>query len=244
MNRVYVQFSIDQLKSDNRARYYLSYLKIRCVASKLNAGYFTFIDFCDAIDLKERSARKHLNALLKQGFIQDKGNGKYKIVRALDLFKSHRKNKALILTDSQLMAYSVKDISFFRSELIELANQKVKDAQKALVKGYTVYSQKDKCRIKVQDNTLREWDDLLSVSYTVKLTGLSESTIKRLRKKQTLVNYTSKTYCYPAYILQGDLSGKNLHQTRKGFWFPFNGQVFFTSTSKRILNTDTIIKRV
>lgn len=197
MIRIYLRHLDILLKSDNRNRIFLSYLKIR-YSSKGRCGGFNLSDLIESLQVSDTTARKALKRLIDYGYVSPTKKGLYKVNSFKSLIGDNLHEKFFKITTEQLFSYSWKNISHFRAMLVELRVQQNRNIRKKLRKGYTITDRHGvKEKIKSQSN--KEFDTLVASTYASKLVNKSYSTCLRYRNKQNLVNYSKRdiqTYKY------------------------------------------------
>lgn len=190
MNRIYLRHIDLLLKSDNRSRIFLSYLKIR-YSSKGRCGGFNLSNLIESLQVSDTTARKALKRLIDYGYVSPIKKGLYKVNSFKSLVGDNLHEKFFKITTEQLFSYSWKNISHFRAMLVELRVQQNRNIIKKLRKGYTITDRHGvKEKIKSQSN--KEFDTLVSSVYSGKLVGKSFSTIIKYRIKQSLVTYSKR----------------------------------------------------
>ena len=190
MQRIYLRHIDLLIKSDNRSRIFLAYLKIRST-SKHRCGGFNLSQLIETLNVSDTSARKSLKRLIDYKYVSEVKKGLYKINSFKTLVGDNLHERIFKITEEQLFSYSWKNISHFRAMLVELRVQQNRNTRKKLRKGFTITDRHGvKERIKSQSN--KEFDTLVASTYSAKLTGKSYSTILRYRTRQTLVTYSKR----------------------------------------------------
>lgn len=92
MIRIYLRDIDLILKSDNRSRIFLSYLKIR-EHSKQRCGSFKLQDLIVSLSVSDTSARKHLKSLLRYGYIIENKRNSYRVVSQKKIIGSNKHEK-------------------------------------------------------------------------------------------------------------------------------------------------------
>lgn len=190
MNRIYLRHLESLIKSDNRSRAFLSYMKIR-YSSKGRCGGFNLTDLIESLQVSDTSARKALKSLLVYQYVTEVKKGLYKVNSFKGLIGDNLHERFFKITTEELFSYSWKNISSFRAMLVELRVQQNRNIRKKLRKGFTI-TDRQGVREKIKSQSNKEFDTLVASTYTSKMTGKSYSTILRYRHKQTLVTYSKK----------------------------------------------------
>lgn len=236
MNRVFINFGIEQLRSDNRCRNMMYYLQIRC-KTRNHSGWFTEKLFASTIGLIPRTAKKHLKNLIDAGFVNKPNNGAYRIVSQKNLFNAHKIDKCYMMSDEQIMSFSWKNIASFRSIITELEVQRYKNHQKVKERGYTKIDQRSKASDKVKkDVSIKPWHNLVSLSLAGILGNFSGETARRYRKRQTLSTYTwdGFTIYSEDKTKTKESSGKELELKTGEHKFEFFNRVIVSPCSVRV----------
>jgi len=190
MIRIYLRHLDILLKSDNRSRIFLSYLKIR-YTSKGHCGGFNLQDLALSLQVSDTTARKALKRLIDYGYVSPVKKGLYKVNSFKSLVGDNLHEKFFKLTTEQLFSYSWRNISHFRAMLVELRIQQNRNIRKKLRKGYTI-TDRHGVREKIRSQSNKEFDTLVASTYTSKLVNKSYSTCLRYRNKQWLVTYSKR----------------------------------------------------
>lgn len=188
MIRIYLRDIDLILKSDNRSRIFLSYLKIR-ESSKQRCGGFKLQDLIVSLNVSDTSARKHLKSLLGYGYVVETKKNLYRVVSQKKIIGYNKHEKFFKILPEQVFSYNWTNISSFRALLVELRNQVNRNKRKALNRGFTVIDHNG-VREKIKRQSKKEFDTLMSTTYVSTYTEKHFSTISKYRRKQSLVTYS------------------------------------------------------
>jgi len=190
MNRIYLRHIDLLLKSDNRSRIFLSYLKIRN-SSKCRCGGFNLSNLIESLQVSDTTARKALKRLIDYGYVSPTKKGIYKVNSFKSLIGDNLHEKFFKITTEQLFSYSWKNISHFRAMLVELRVQQNRNSRLSQRKGYTTVDRHGVVT-KVKSRSNHGFDTLMSGQYVVGMTDKSIKTIYSYRRKQKLVEYSKR----------------------------------------------------
>lgn len=232
MNRIYLRHIDLLLRSDNRSRAFLAYMKIR-IASKNRCGGFNLKDLTEALVMSDTSSRKSLKRLLEYGYATEVKKGLYKINSFKNIVGENLHERFYKISDQEIFSYSWKNISHFRALLTELKIQLNRNKRKSLRKGYAV-SDRHGVKERIKSQSKKEFDTLMASTYSAKITGKSYSTILRYRKRQKLVTYSTKE----VKVIKSSKEVGNLDFT-KGKTFTFGSLLIFFPISSRFGNVLT-----
>jgi biotin operon repressor len=236
MNRIYLKILKDVVNSDKKSRYFLSYLQIRA-ASRNRCGGFNLEQLAQTINTSERTARKHISAMIELGYIVKQKSNHYRVVRQKSLFNESRKNSCAIILDCELLSFSWRNMAQFRAYIVELLIQQNRNTRIALRKGIKIINSRG-VKEKIKNRTEVKHDNLMASTYAAKLTGKHFTTILKYRKKQNLseysplriINQSSKEYKFNVEIV------KTKEKVISGKEFIFKNHLIFIPISTRICN--------
>jgi hypothetical protein len=218
----------------DKARYLLSYYKIRTHSRSCSGGFY-FNTFCSAIGLLPRTARKHLKMLIHRGFIIDQGNDHYRIVSQKKITGNQNRALYFKLSDKELSGLSATAIVEWRAIVTELENERYKRHQRARAKGYSAINERDKTREKVSNPGSRKWDKLMSNSCSGTLVDCSPSTISKYRKRQNIAKYSSGLQFVDPMKTSIESFGKEATASDfLGKIFTYRGKLLFSPISRRV----------
>lgn len=191
MNRLYTRDIQSLTASDKKSLAFLSYMKIRSTSSG-RSGLFSLKQASETLSLSDTTTRKHISRLLDYGYIICVQTNQYRIVSMLDVVGNNCHENFVKISNEQLFSYTWRNISEFRSFLVELDINRNRVHRKASRKGFAVFNQKDKIREKIKNQSNKAFDSLVSASYVEKMTGKCQKTIYSYRAKQKVAVYSKK----------------------------------------------------
>jgi len=190
MQRIYLRHIDLLIKSDNRSRIFLAYLKIRST-SKHRCGGFNLSQLIETLNVSDTSARKSLKRLIDYGYVSEVKKGLYKVNSFKTLVGDNLHERIFKITEEQLFSYSWKNISHFRAMLVEFRIQQNRNSRLSQRKGYTTVDRHGVVT-KVKSRSNHGFDTLMSGQYVVDMTDKSIKTIYSYRRKQKLVEYSKR----------------------------------------------------
>jgi Mn-dependent DtxR family transcriptional regulator len=190
MQRIYLRHLDLLIRSDNRSRLFLAYLKIRST-SKQRCGGFNLSQLIETLSVSDTSARKSLKRLINYGYVSEVKKGLYKVNSFKTLVGDNLHERIFKITEEQLFSYSWKNISHFRAMLVELRIQHNRNVRLKQRKGYTTVDRHGVVE-KVKSQSNRGFDTLMSGQYVADMTDKSIRTIFSYRKKQSEVVYSKR----------------------------------------------------
>lgn len=212
-------------------------LKLRTIASK-KGGRFYLSDAINVLQLTERTTKKHLSNL---SYITKTANG-YKLSFPTEL-SVNRKSTFVLISHQQLFSYSWKNIGKFHAYLSEIEIERYKRHQKAKVKGYKVFNQKDKIFEVIKDGKNSQFHNLQSIECSSLVIKKSNATISRYKKVQNVSTYKSVAFWSfepKFYLKNGTFNFKKFLSENKGSFVQSKDSFYFQPISKR--TTSIIIK--